>query len=85
MIESIKFGDVFKHKEKEYVFLAKTEELVYAAEILSKELTSKIDNLYQKISKYDGGCVNRIIYCYVMLKTEEFKDRMIFFGENRRR
>ena len=29
MAEIIKFGDVFKYKEKEYVYLVKTEELVY--------------------------------------------------------
>jgi len=83
MSESIKFGDIFRYKEEEYVFLAKTDEIVYAGQILDKAKTRKIDDLCEK--RFRGNIDSRIknlpLYCYVMLYTDEFKDRMAFLGK----
>ncbi len=42
---SLLFGDIFRYKDKEYVFLVKTEDIWYVAEILNLELTKLLDNL----------------------------------------
>jgi len=82
MTESIKFGDVFKHHEQEYVFLAKTGDILYAAQILDVEKTRQIKRLDDhRARRPDANRFENILYCYVMLSTEEFKDRMAHFGD----
>ncbi|MCH7758955.1 hypothetical protein IID20_01195 [Patescibacteria group bacterium] len=79
MVELIKFGDIFRHKEKEYVFLAKTENIIYAAQILDKVNTKKIHELYKLKSRNTidaQKCEHKPLFCYVLLSTEEFKERM---------
>ena len=80
---SLLFGDIFRYNEKEYIFLAKTEEVLYAAQILNPEISGRIDKVYQ--SKIYNGKLTKvlegnILYCYVILQTEEFKDRMAHFA-----
>lgn len=76
----ITFGEVIKFKEAEYVYLAATDEIVYLAKILNREEGNKINQLYLK--RLGGGAMTNIkvadhaIYCFVMLTTTEFKDRM---------
>ena len=81
MFESIKFGDIFKYREKEYVFLAKTEEIFYTSQILAEKETKQINDLFEKRCR--GQNRERLkrhpLYCYVILKTEEFKNRMAHF------
>jgi len=80
-MESLKFGDVIRYKEKEYVFLAKTDELVYAAQILDIETSTKIDNLYK--GRLSDGKIQKLnwkLYAYVMLYyTTKYKDRIAHF------
>lgn len=77
MPQSLLFGDVFLYEGLEYVYLAQTDTIIYLARILSKNDTSKIDKVYQ--SKVANGTIRKVeridLYCYVMLKTKEFKDR----------
>ncbi|MDP3934862.1 MAG: hypothetical protein Q8Q46_01430 [Candidatus Giovannonibacteria bacterium] len=81
MAETIKFGDVFKYKEKEYVYLVKTDEILYVAAILNKEDTSRVNTRYENLER--NGKIDQYkdhpLYCFVMLTTEEFKDRMANF------
>lgn len=80
---SLLFGDIFRYNEKEYIFLAKTEEILYAAQILNLEVSGKIERIYQskvykgKLTKILEG---NILYCYVILQTKEFKNRMAHFA-----
>lgn len=82
MAESIKFGDIFKHREKDYVFLAKTDETLYAAEILDIEQTTKVERLnnFRARGPDAGRYKNNPLFCYVILSTEEFKNRGAHFG-----
>lgn len=77
----IKFGDVFMHKEKEYIFLAKIDEILYTAEILNKEFSQNINRLYELKQKNPRNNCDIILYCFVILSTEEFKDRMVHFNK----
>jgi len=82
-IEFINFGDTFRHNEREYVFLAKTPEAIYAAEILDTSKTREIEDLYQKISRGKESSVGkRVLFCYVVLETEDFRGRMAHLGRS---
>jgi len=83
MLEIIKFGDVFASDGKEYVFLAKTDELLYAGEIFDKILTKKIEDFYISESKKPSSrCESNKAFCFVTLSTEKFKNRMAHFGNS---
>lgn len=79
----IKFGDVFRHNEKEYVFLAQVDDIIYAAEILSHEFTQKVKMMYER--KVQNNSIekvkNNVLYCFVILDTETFKGRMAHFAK----
>lgn len=78
----IKFGDVFRHSEKEYVFLAQADEIIYAAEILNSEYTKKVRLMYEQKVKTNSieKVKNNVLYCFVILDTEAFKGRMAHFA-----
>ncbi len=80
-IKSVKFGDVFLYREKDFIFLAKNDDVIYAAEILSKESTEKINTLYEIKEKkgHMHKVSDNVLYCFVMLETQDFKDRMAHF------
>lgn len=73
-MESLTFGDLFRYNEKEYIFLAKIEERIYAAQILTPIETEKVDSLF-KIREATNKPTNLTIYCYVILQTADFKNR----------
>ncbi len=78
------FGDIFRHNEKEYVLLAQTD-LVYAALILSEELTRMTQQISDQIET-GGSSSNRtrrnsVAYSFVILETEEFKGRGAHFAK----
>ncbi len=81
----IKFGDVFVFGGKNYIFLAATEEIIYTARILDRvgedgknaeELKKRREYLSCKIGKGSQMTSNDIIYCFVVLKTEKFKEQI---------
>ena len=81
MNTSLLFGDIFSFNDKNYIFLAKTENEVFAAEILSIKLSSQIENRYKQICWQNSTIKeNNVLYCYVVLRTEEYKDRLAHLG-----
>jgi hypothetical protein len=79
----ITFGDVFNYYEKDYVFLAKTEGIIYTAQILDKENSYHIKKQFNKISKNSKESYRlrqNKLYCFVELQTEEFKERVAHYG-----
>ena len=79
----IKFGDVFKYRDKDYVYLAKTDEVLYVAQILSQEHTKQLNHQSEKISKQPHRAQfmeKQPLYCFVILRTEDFRDRAAFLG-----
>lgn len=79
----INFGDVFTHREKEYIFLAKTEEIIYAAQILTIEESKNVNRLSEiRARSFDAEKYkNHSLYCIVTLRTEDFKNRIAFLGK----
>ncbi len=84
MIGTVKFGDVFRYKEDDYVYLAQTDEMLYAAKILNNFETKAVNDLYEKRAR-DPRNSNRIenhrLFCFVVLRTEDFRGRIASLGK----
>jgi len=74
----ITFGDIFRYREEEYVYLAQNGEVVYAAKILDEEKAEQILRL-DKLKTRNDKIKNNVLYSFVILSTDEFKDRMAHF------
>jgi len=48
-MESLLYGDIFEFSGKEYIFLAKTSEIIYAAEILNQENSKRLNGLLNHV------------------------------------
>lgn len=85
MVKFINFGDVFRYQDKEYIYLQGTDKVTYAAWILPKQETSDLEKLSNKISKDPNRkqCLKEDpFYCYVVLRTKEFKERAAHCGKS---
>lgn len=73
----VKFGDVFRHREREYVFLAETDDAVYAARILNERETQRFETLADQLTARAANPtrIGSSAFSYVILNTEEFRDR----------
>jgi len=72
----IKFGDVFRFSEQEFVFLAQTDEITYAAKVLNLDDTKSVMKLYEKRNARNSEKINNVLYSFVILNTPELKNRM---------
>lgn len=75
----VNFGDVFRFREKEYVFLGATDEIVYTALILDKEKSEMVKKQLDRPKNPEKVRNNRA-YCFVELRTEKFRDRVAHLG-----
>lgn len=76
----IKFGDVFRFSEQEFVFLAQTDKITYAAKVLDLDNTKAVMSLYEKRNAGNSEKVNNVLYSFVILNTPKFKNRMAHFN-----
>lgn len=71
------YGDVFRHKGDNYVYLVQVNEIIYAALIVNEQIANRINTLYEKETKKGGIAAKRAldsrIYRLVILTTEQFK------------
>ena len=74
----ITFGDIFRYREEEFVYLAQNGEIVYAAKILDKEKADQILKL-DKLKTRNEKTKNNVLYSFVILSTDEFRNRMAHF------
>jgi len=80
----MKFGEVVKYREYEYVYLMETTETAYLAKIHNKEYSEKLILLQKKV--FTEGS-RRMAYiqasprwAFMELSTKEFKDRVAYYG-----
>ena len=77
----LNFGSVFRYRELFYVYLIQTDDNIYAAKILDRETTKELIKNYEVKSKNPRNRTNeKPIYCFVILTTDEFKDRAAHYG-----
>ena len=87
MLESLKFGDIFKYFDNEYVFLVGTDEgIIYAAKILTIKDSEYVEGVCNRIL---GGpkayrVRDKILFCYVKLTSEGLKNRLAHFKQSAR-
>ena len=75
-MSSLKYGTVFKYLDREYIFLAETEEFIYAARILSLKDTKRVETTYSKAVAKNIPNVDKMpIYSFVILQTKELEQR----------
>ncbi len=77
------FGSIFKYQEKEFVYLDRSEEIIYVAHIMNKEqskLLIKCRDKSVKNSNQSYKLGQNTIYCFVELKTEGFLERVAHYG-----
>jgi hypothetical protein len=75
----IQFGDIFRHNEKEYIFLAQSD-VIYAALILDEVMTSRVSELSDKREVQNSRDRNNPAFAIVILETDAFKDRGAHFA-----
>jgi len=75
----ITFGDIFRYKEEDYVYLAQNSEIIYAAKILDEEKANQILKLEERRIR-SPKMQNHVLYSFVILSTNEFKNRMAHFN-----
>lgn len=73
-MDSLTFGDIFRYNEREYIFLAKTEDKIYTAQILTPADTEKVNRLFNLREASNRPTISSL-YCFVILQTADFKDR----------
>ena len=78
----LKFGEVFRWREKEYVFLAATPDILYAALILDRAESDQLSHLYEiRVVTSKDESLKHPLYIFVTLSTPEFKDRLAHFHQ----
>lgn len=78
------FGDVFRFRETEYVYLAGVDQITYAAKILEPQLSRKVITIYERVSSR-GGAATRLedspVYCFVVLRTPDYVNRVANYAQ----
>ena len=80
----ITFGDIFRYKEEEFVYLTQNGNVVYVAKILNEEKTNQILELEKRRmrnTKIKNHVISNVLYRFVFLSTDEFKNRMAHFHD----
>lgn len=76
----LEFGDVFEYEGEEYIFLVGKTDVVYVAKILGTELSIQLSKeCSRRITR--NVKIERPLYCFVVLTTEELKNRVAHFGK----
>lgn len=70
------FGSIFRYNEELYVFLAATDEIIYAAKILDPEKIRRINELdnIRASRPYASRSDGNKLFWYVILTTEDFQN-----------
>ncbi|MFA6228205.1 MAG: hypothetical protein WC668_03380 [Patescibacteria group bacterium] len=83
-MDALLFGDIFRFREEEYVYLASGDGVDFAARILNTFNTNQIVELDNR--KAMGHGANRTnsnpLYCYVILQTDEYKNQAAHFKDS---
>lgn len=78
----IDFGDTFRHRENDYVYLGQTEDFVYAARILNSEHTAWLTALEKAKTMNPANRTHEsTVYYFTLLSTDEFRGRAAHLHE----
>ena len=78
----LKFGDIFKYQEFDYVYLSLVDQNLYAAKILSPKESLLIKEQYERTQKNiakRNSVERNSLYCFTILSTKGYQDQMAHF------
>lgn len=78
------FGDVFRYREGEYVYLCGNEDLTYAAKILDRESSRRLKAMCERavMSPRMSARVDELLtYCFVTLRTPGYVDQAAHYAQ----
>jgi len=81
----LKFGEVIRYSEDEYVYLGATDEIIFLAKILNHDHSRKVQEQYEVLDA--AGTVSAqlklrsVLYCFVILNTKDFEGRAALFAK----
>jgi len=81
----LRFGNTFRYNEKEYVYLAQNGDVLYSALILDTDQSGEFKRRCDKLCQGSGSpqiqkILDSKVYCFVELRTEEYKNRLAHFA-----
>ena len=72
----LKFGSVFKYRDKSYVYLGADAEAIFAALILEHDATHELQRIADLRAKTPAHPIHQgTVLCFVILSTAEFYER----------
>ena len=82
----LRFGSGFEYRERNYVYLTHTEEIIYSALILDSPMSDMFKDKFKRLcikksSPEIAKLLSSKVYCFVELRTEEFKNRVAHFAK----
>jgi len=84
MADFLAFADIFRFSEQEFVYLACTESINYAAKILDRGVTRTLDKRLKAAERlgepHRSRAIESPMYCFIILKTPSFNERAAHFG-----
>ncbi len=82
--QSFAFGDIFEYNSEEYIFLAETEDVTFAARILNKELSRDFIDRRETVERKNSYRIDNLVYSFVVLKTPQLQGRVAhLYGSDR--
>lgn len=81
---SFTFGDLFNFQAIDYIFLAETEENIYAGRILNRTQTQILTKYYETALKKGSSVLDGTVYSFVVLSTKDLKERAAYFRDTGR-
>ena len=77
----LSFGTIFRYQENYYVHLIETDDTIYAAKILDKEITKQlVRNRDLKSRDPRNRTSEKPVYCFVVLSTKDFAEQAAHYG-----
>lgn len=84
MTNTLVFGETFQLDGNDYVFLTKTSEIWYVAEILNDEKSNNLMRFSERQALTNHDVANKPLLCFVELKTSDYKNRLAHFGNTQK-
>ena len=77
----LNFGSIFRYQETFYIYLLQTEDTIYAAKILDREITKELLRKREVESRNPRKETHwKPVYCFVVLSTDEFSKQAAHYG-----
>ncbi len=85
MDDLLVFGDIFRYRGGEFIYLTGMEEIVYAAKILDAGTSRTLRARCERVAVTGGTAATRLestlLYCFVVLRTPGYQERAAHYAQ----